>query len=327
MIKHALTLMVLCPFALAQSPAPEAAQQEGAPPAQGARARDPGAARGPMAPFTRVASSIEVLGDLTLRADLSDAPGDVQVMGAGIGTVSTWALNAEWVAQLAVDARGTFYDFNDATTLIPAPPGDATANPFSELWTSTVGGRLIYKASDTLSYIGGAGVTFSGEGGADVGDTMTFGGFGGVQWALNENFKLGLGAAVSSRLERSAQVLPFVSIEWKASENISVSTRGPGLRVANKLSDAATLVLDASYQSPEYRLSDEGPLASGIIKDTRVPVTVGVVWTPAPRWQVTLKAGAVVYQEFKVYDRDGNELRDLNTRPAPVVMLGVEWSF
>jgi hypothetical protein len=269
--------------------------------------------------------SLEFNADHAFRADLSDGPGSVAVTRAGVGLDLGYSLAPKVVLSLQLAAEASWYDFKDAPQVIPT-----TSKPFSQMFELVARPTLVIIQDRTWSYIIGGQITAGGETDADVGDSITGGAFGGVSYRVNEAFSFTLGAGFSTRLEKATTFVPFIGFDWKIDDRTRLSSRGPGLRLSHTLTDELTFVLDAVYQSREFRLADEPPLAEGVVRDRRIPVTAGVIWMPAGadgRLSATFKAGAVAWQEFEVYNNLGNTISETNARATPFVSIGLDWKF
>jgi hypothetical protein len=80
------------------------------------------------------------------------------------------------------------------------------------------------------------------------------------------------------------------------------------VRLSYQASESVSLFAEGGWLSREYRLDDEGLAPDGVLTDDRVPVGLGVRYAPSQTFFLTLRAGAMVYQEYQVDDRSGNEL-------------------
>jgi hypothetical protein len=128
-------------------------------------------------------------------------------------------------------------------------------------------------------------------------------------------------------LEDSLLVIPIVGFEWKISEETILATRGLGLRFTQEISEGLRFVADGEYQVREFRLGEDAPQSGGAFRDKYIPVTAGVVWSPSKNIDVTFKGGAVVWQQFQVYSSGSNRLSENDVDVAPIVSLGLEWTF
>lgn len=269
-----------------------------------------------------VRASLELNTEYAFRGELSDGPGKVGVTRAGAALDLSTSISKQLLLSLQIGAEGSWYNFKDATQIIAG-----TDKPFGQMVEVFLRPTFIIVQDKTWSYIIGGQVTAAGQTDADVSDSLTYGGFGGVQYAVSDNFRFTVGAGFSTRLEKATTFVPFVGFDWTINDRTSLSSRGPGLRLSHKINDAVTFIFDGQYQSREFRLADDATLPDGVVRDRRILLTAGAVWKAADNFDVTFKAGAVAWQEFEVYNTLGNTQSEVNTSAVPVVSIGVEWKF
>lgn len=270
-----------------------------------------------------VRASLEFTGSHAFRTDLSDGPGEVAVTQAGSALSLGYNLGQNLILSGVIGADMYWYNFNNASGIIPGAVDPV--NQFEQLFIRP---QLIYaEPGSQYAYILGGQVTYSGESGADFSDSLTGNAFGAVQYRVSDSFNFTVGVGVSTRLEDSLAVIPIVGFEWKISEQTTLATRGIGLRFTQGIAEGLRFVADGEYQIREFRLGEDAPQSGGAFRDKNIPVMAGVVWSPSKNIDVTLRAGAVVWQEFEVYNKVSNKLSDNSVDVAPMVSLGLEWSF
>ncbi len=271
-----------------------------------------------------VQTEINVRGDLTLRSDLSDGGGSVAVRRAGYDATFGYAFSPTLIGSLTLGTDVVWFDFKDATGLVAG-----TGRPWSQLSQSYVSPRLVIVQDQTWSYLVGGSLNVSGEADADIGDSLRWSALGAVRYAVSDTLSLTAGLVASSRLERATQFVPLLGLTWQIDEftKLDLGGRGLGLELSTKLDEAWTASVSVEFENAEYRLNDEAPLAAGVVRDRRVPLLVGLAWKPTPRVEVGVKVGAVVYQEFTVYNRSGDELSETNTDPAAMIGLSASLKF
>lgn len=268
--------------------------------------------------WARLNTGLNFTIDHALRTDIDGTnAGSVSVTRAQAAIDSNWKLADNLIGSLSASTEWTWYNFTNATTLVPG-----SSKPFSQLIDTTIRPGLLYRHNDQWSFIGGASMSFSGEADTDVGDAFLPGGFFGANYRVDKDFAWTFGIIAQSRHEDSVQFLPMIGLDWKVSETVSVLVTGPGVRIASKLNDRWTFVFDAAYQGRDYRLSDDAALPEGVVRDTRVPVSGGFIWSISEKADLTFKAGAVVYQEFELLNRTGVQVSETNTDLTPWVSIG-----
>lgn len=310
----ALTTIALSPAAFGQGDAPATSPI----PSPGAATREALERR-----EEGVRASLEFTGSHAFRTDLSDSPGEVAVTQAGAALSLGYNLGQNLILSGVIGTDLYWYNFNNASGIIPGAVDPV--NQFEQLFIRP---QLIYAAPGSqYAYILGGQGTYSGESGADFSDSLTGNIFGAVQYRVSDSFNFTLGVGVSTQLEDSLLVIPIVGFEWKISEETILATRGLGLRFTQKISEGLRFVADGEYQAREFRLGEDAPQRGSVFQDNYIPVTAGVVWSPSKNIDVTFKGGAVVWQQFQVYDNGGNKISENDVDVAPMVSLGLQWTF
>ncbi|MGQ0629307.1 MAG: hypothetical protein ACT4PL_14550 [Phycisphaerales bacterium] len=261
-------------------------------------------------------------GSHAFRSDLRDGPGEVAVSRASASLTVGYALSERTKLSLALDAEASVYDFQNATALVAG-----TDEPLDDAYAAAIVPSVFHAINAEWAVFGGGVFAFAGESDADLGDSFTGGGFGGVRYAFCETFAMSFGLAATSRLEDSVLVLPLIGIEWQVSPTVKFVTERLGVRLTAKMNDAWSVGLFGSYQSREYRLEDDNLLPGGVARDRRVPVGAMVTYAPSAAFDATLRAGAVVYQEYRFDDADGDRVSEDHTRAAPFLALNISFRF
>lgn len=291
-----------------------AAAQESS--SQGNAAAEPEVAPAKSSPGMRITLTPRV--NHTFESELDDADAESSVTRGGADLGILYPMSERLQLTLALDGEYSWYKFDGRD------PGVLGGRDLEGLLDDTVKINILpgfrYGINERWTAIAGAIVEFAGETDADVGDSATFGGFGGARYAFSDNFALTLGAGVKSRLEDNVQVLPFIGLEWKISDRFRLTSRGPGLNLAAKVSETVAATIGFAYESRDFRLDDDHEFfAEGVARDTRFPIRVGVEWAPSKRISVEAFTGVVVWQEYEFLDRDGQEQFESNSDMAPFV--------
>lgn len=254
--------------------------------------------------------------------DLKNIPGSYSVSrvqsGLGVGYFVTEQLRLG----LDFENEQSFYDFDAAATFIPG-----TSKPFSHISTYGLTPNLSYSLDQQWTLIGSGLFDWSQEHGSPDSDGFTGGGLVGVRYALSDDLALTFGLIARSRLEKSTLWLPLVGVEWKIDDTLSLAVRGPGAVVTAKINDQWSAFFDGEFRSREFRLDEDNPLPDGVIRDRRFVVGAGVRYQPAPFFDISLRGGAVVWQEFRVDNNNGDEQREIESDPTPFIGLSATVRF
>lgn len=317
--RHAATAIILASLA-----APALAQPLTYTPAQFVLAQ-PVSQREQQAKATPSSRDLEIRlgaeGEAGLKSDLKSTTGDVQVsrlrasIGLGIPIADRSNLD------ITFDNEWSFYDFSE-------PSGFGAKQPWDDTWER--GLRLVFSTQQTerLAWFIGGDINAASEYGADLSDSLTYGGLGGVRYKFADSFVAGLGIYARTRLESDAIFLPYIAFLWNIAPQWSLSSQnGRSVRFAYHASEALAIFLEGGYESREYRLDDEGPAPDGIGKDRKVPVALGAQWHITPKLTFTGKAGAYAWQRYRLDDKDGSKISEFEADAAPFFALELRLVF
>lgn len=253
-------------------------------------------------------------GSYDFDADI-DNSGEVAVSRFGAGAGMEWQAAEKLIFRLAFDAEWSDYDFSGPVALIGADP-----SPWEDLQSYRVAPSAQIGIDEQWTVLVGGDIRIAYEPGADIGDSITGGGFAGARYQWTDKFALTFGASVQGQLEDDTVVVPLIGVEWEITERLRLDSRGIGLRLGYKLTEQFDIALRGSYDPRSYRLSEDRALnPNGVVNDDRVVVGAELTWRPAPFAVVTLFAGANVWQEFEILNSTGGKITDNETDPAPFI--------
>jgi len=176
-------------------------------------------------------------------------------------------------------------------------------------------------------------IEFSGESGAQVNDSLIYGGIVATAYRISPDLSIGAGVGVFSRLEEISS-FPMIVIDWKITEKLRLSNpfrggpSGPaGLELSYAINKSWEMGVGGAYRSFRFRLNDEGITSKGIFQDRSVPVWGRLSWDHGLRAKIAISAGAFVAGKMKIEDQDGNEITEDNYNTAPFVALTVSIMF
>ncbi len=271
----------------------------------------------PEAPEERpITFSVRLGGELGFDADLDDG-GDVTLVRARAGASVGIPAGERGQLTIGYDYELSDYDFTDATGLVPG-----IADPWGTVHSHGLGLTYARRLSLRWSALVGGNIAWSAEEGADLGDSLTGGGFAAGQFAATEKLFIGLGVGVRSRLEDSVLLSPVILLDWTISEQWKLSNEGrPGLTLSYVPAETWTIDLTGAFEFRDFRLDDSGPLPGGVGVDSRVPVSLGVTWTPSPMFTFGARAGAYFFTTLEALDVNGNEAGTSDVDPGPFLVL------
>jgi hypothetical protein len=265
---------------------------------------------------------LRAMAEYTFEADFKGDPGSVSISRAAAGVGIGARLSQQLRLNVDFDAEASRYHFTNATGLIAG-----TANPFEDMHRFNLGGRLTYILDDQWSVYAGGGTEIAGENGAGIGDSTVFGGSLGARCVLDKDLALSLGFAARTSLEARTYYVPWIGVEWQVSDKVSFNVRGLGAELRAQIAREWFASLDTTFEIREYRLNDSNPLPFGVVRDHRVPVGVGLTYRPSGSFDITLRGGVVVWQQFIVDNQNGVQQSETNTQAAPLISLSGQFRF
>ncbi len=272
------------------------------------------------APDDRIGFALRGSATFDLAGDLDE--GDVAVNRIDTGLDISFALPENSRFILSVGSEYSWYEFDNATSLVPG------VDDLLDRTTSFgLGGQLFVPLDDRWTAFGGASVTWAYEEDADVSEGFTAGGYAGANYRFDNGLKLGLAIAGGSRLEDDARIFGFPTIDWQINDQWRLRNIGPRLRLSYQQSDPLTLFAVGGWESREYRLDEDGPVPDGVLRDDRIAIEAGAEWSPSRQIVITGSIGAVVYNEYEVLDASGDEIGEDDADVALRLRLGASFRF
>ena len=272
--------------------------------------------------MSRIRITPRAFAEHTFTSELDDVPIDVSITRGGAGLSIAAPLSQRLRFSVGLDGEISNYDFDDVFNLI-----ETIGDPFAEAYRASIRPQLlIIQSPRTAWFIGGIAQT-AGTFDADFGDTLTGGGFGGIRYQVTEEFAVSVGAGVTTRLEDDPLLIPIIGLEWDVGKGVAITSEGLGLTLNAGVSDQVSFLLSGGWELREYRLEQDNPVPLGVLRDSRGLLGAGIQWRPMPNISVELLGGAVVWQEFRIDDQEGDEIAELNTDPAPFIRVSGRITF
>ena len=269
---------------------------------------------------------IDAAGAHQSEADLKDGSGGFSMDRWFIGAGVDYAFNRRTSIGVSVGGGQSNYDFADED-------GTGIDGPWNKIEESRVSlnGRFGFGETGSIFII--PTLRTHREKGAS-GDDSSWGLFAAATWRLSEDLTIGPGLGVFSRLESGTRVFPILAIDWNISERWNLSTgrglassQGPGLTLSYELNDDWSLGLAGRYESTEFRLDDEGPVAGGVGRDQSLPIVFTAGLKPTRQLSLSMFAGIEFAGKLKLKDATGVTVEESKYDPALVVGATFDFRF
>jgi hypothetical protein len=259
-------------------------------------------------------------------ADLDDG-GDVSLVHSKVSFDLRQFLSRQDMVLLQTGVDFLRYDFSGDSAL-----GTATGEPWEDVFIFRADLVYMHFFDARWSGLVYGSLYDSFEDGADKGDGVSFGAGVGVLYRSSPQFMIGAALRAVTRIEESPYVFVVPQIDWQFSPGWTLKTesRSPfTLTLSRDLGEPAHWAAEARthYWLRRFRLDDDALVPEGIVQDDRVSVEVGVKWTPCESFWASLHVGADVWQEFTIEAKNGNDIGDTSTDPAPYLAVALSASF
>jgi len=212
--------------------------------------------------------------------------------------------------------------------------GFGALDPWSQIHSLGVGGSIRKGLDDNWTVMGGAKVRFSAERSADPGDALTAGGWIGAAYRVNDRLTIGPGIGVASMIEDNPDVFPILIINWKITDELTMSTGGgfaatlgPGVVVRWKPTNDWSFALGGRSEKTRFRLNDQGVVPDGVGQETGTHLYASVTRHFGRHGQVSLAAGMKADGELRLENDNGDRIAKDDFDPATFLLLYFRWEF
>ena len=255
-------------------------------------------------------------------ANFKNGGGKTSVFRAGPAFELDIPIGERGTLSFSASAEFSRYRFNNATAF-----GVGGPKPIRSTYEYELNLSYSHELDDKWSFFVAAGVNAAGEFGADFGESLTYGGGGGVTYAFSKDFKLGLGAIVRTRLEENSYIVPLPLITWKFAPQWEFTTRYRNARLNFQAADQWLIFASAEFNQREYRLDKDAPTSQGVFRDRAIPLSLGVTFSPNKTFEITAGAGVNLYRRMTLDDKSGNRVAQVKTEPSLLVFVNAAIKF
>jgi hypothetical protein len=219
------------------------------------------------------------------------------------------------------------YDYYDSSFSNPTVFGAAA--PWGNVYRYGVSVPLAWALNSEWSLAVAPSVDWFRESGANTSDSLTWGAALSAVRVDPAGNRIGLGVAVFDEIE-DTKVFPVIVVDWRLGDRwrlinpLPAGPTGPaGLELDYQFDGGWSLGVGAAYRTLRFRLSDSGPVSSGVGEINGVPIFARATYDLSKQLTLHIYAGAIAGGELRVEDRNGNLLRKDDFDTAPFVALTV----
>ena len=251
------------------------------------------------------------------KGDL-DGGGDVSAWGAVVRAGATTDLGGGTRAGVTLS-----YDYIDYSFSNPAGFGGVA--PWNVFQRYGVAVPFSFALRDDWTLGIAPSFDWYRENGADSGESFGWGGIVSATKRFPNGNRLGLGVGVFDRIEKTS-VFPYLIVDVRLTDRwrlVNPLPAGPaggaGLELDYRFDNGWNLGLGAAWRTLRFRLSESGPVPNGVGEERGVPVFFRATRNLGERSSLHLYAGVVAGGRLTVEDPSGNELRQVDFDPAPLL--------
>jgi Domain of unknown function (DUF6268) len=247
-------------------------------------------------------------------------------------SVKRFSINGRWSHQvnsslsLGAGLRYAYdgYSFSDK-------PGFSGRPPWGDIHMPDLSLAAFFRTESDWRFLAAATGGYSGESGADTGDSIIYGGILSASKKIVPDLTLGLGAGIYRRFEETT-FFPLIFIKWKISDQwtlgnaLQAGPTGPaGLELVYRPGEDWGFGLGGAYRSVRFRLDRNGAVPSGIGSEKSIPVWLRASRRLTKEINLDLYGGLLLGGELRTEDSSGRELSSDNYRATPFLALNFSW--
>ena len=238
-----------------------------------------------------------------------DNGGSFSLNRYSIGVDLKKQIDKQWSISLDAGYSLSDYDFSGSE-------GFGALDPWDKINKASVGFRVNYQLSRKWGVGAGPFVRFSGESGADFGDSVTYGGTLGFLYTPSRNFFAGAGVFISSRIEDDVLFVPGLLFNWQINEKLRFSSLltgirtelGPRVQFNYDIGQGFSTGLSVGYEFQRFRLDDEVIAVNGVGDIKVLPVWGSIYYNLNKVVRLAFYGGAGFLGELELEDSSGDRI-------------------
>jgi hypothetical protein len=252
---------------------------------------------------------------------------------SSIGTFEYITINAGINARTKIGDAGTLsvgfdaglinYDIKPSATSVVGDAASIGAE-FDDITTLSLIGTYTDRTDEGSTWYIGGGLLSGAERDAEFGDSIDGLIAGGYLHRVNNNLEIGIGVYARTQLDDDVLIVPVPQVKYTIDQRWSISTKGAGLKVNYKSSDALTYGISGEYESVSFRLdSTHAAAPGGMVNQRGFPIAFYAQYAPNDLIQISGKVGSVIGSEIEILSTSGSEVatQDIETGVFGSIMV------
>jgi hypothetical protein len=265
--------------------------------------------------------SLEIFGEHAFERDMGDG-GTVSSTREGVRFSFADRVGDRGRLTLSFSAEGVQYDFNDIPRLFNGDSGGE-----SDLYAIRFAPVYFHEIDELWGWLLGGALQLTGGKDALTEDALAGGFFIAGRKQINQNFALALGVSMFTRLEDDPVVVPYIGIDWRINDRVTLASNALGIELSAQLEDDLVLNVFGQFDTLEYRLADDSSIPDGVLQENLVNVGLGLDWTPKPEWTVGVQAGIRAFDRFKTQESNGDDFSADTADPTWFIGASLRFRF
>lgn len=204
--------------------------------------------------------------------------------------------------------------------------GFGTLNPWDDVVFIRGGVSANYVLSKDVSVLGGGIFEIAGDPDADIGDSITGGGFAAISYKVSNDLTVGGGLGVTSAIADRAMVFPIIVLDWKLSNNWRVSStyaelasNFQGVELIWEGGNGLSAAAGFGFSDRRFRLDDSSTVPDGVGEEFSLPLWVRATYEPDAQTLLSLYFAIPLDGEITVTNNAGVVLSRQDFDPNLVV--------
>jgi len=217
--------------------------------------------------------------------------------------------------------------------------------PWNQVNIGTISTGVFSRLNDRWGVFSSFSVTSAAASGADMGQSLTYGGVLGADYKLSGDLSIGFGVIAQSRLGRDPLVLPIPSFSWTlpiddhrwrifsggGPEGSGAGGSAGGVALGLAYQPIKPLTLAAGLSSfgavNDFRLSSHASVPNGVVREDFSQLVFNLNYKPDSHLSFNGFVGVDLPGNLRVIRSTGGQAYNENTGVAPVFGASATWRF